>query len=262
MTSPKRAQRPSWHTSRLELRRTGRNWETVITICFNSQGHFRSVEATRLNSSSEIQGRPATSASGAANCRLLRIFCWVLALALGAAQAWATRFTMNPDGVSYLDIGDAYWRGDWHNAINAYWSPLYSWILGFFLKVLKPSMYWEYPVVHLVNLLIYVAALASFEFFLATFIADRKKRDQEFLKKGLMGLPESAWWLLGYNLFVSSSLLLIGLAFVTPDMCAAAFLYLASGLVLRIRSSVVTRRTFAVLGVVLGAAYLAKAVMF
>ncbi len=185
-----------------------------------------------------------------------------MALALGAAQAWATRFAMNPDGISYLDIGDAYWRGDWHNAINAYWSPLYSWILGFFLKVLKPSMYWEYPVVHLVNLLIYVAALASFEFFLATFIADRKKRDQEFLKKGLMGLPESAWWLLGYNLFVSSSLLLIGLAFVTPDMCAAAFLYLASGLVLRIRSSVVTRRTFAVLGVVLGAAYLAKAVMF
>jgi hypothetical protein len=31
---------------------------------------------------------------------------------------------MNPaDGISYLDIGDAYWRGDWHMAINAFWSP-------------------------------------------------------------------------------------------------------------------------------------------
>src|SRR3954452_20137182 len=86
----------------------------------------------------------------------LRISCWLIALALGAAQAWATRFTMNPDGVSYLDIGDAYWRRDWPNAINAYWSPLYSWILGGFLKVIKPSIYWEYPLVHLVNFLIYV----------------------------------------------------------------------------------------------------------
>src|SRR5437762_3413860 len=113
--------------------------------------------------------------------KLLRICCWCVALALGATQAWLTRFTMNPDGVSYLDIGDAYWRGDWHNAINAYWSPLYSWILGFFFKVLKPSPYWEYSLVHLVDFLIYVAMLACFEFFLATFIAYRKR--------GNLGLP-------------------------------------------------------------------------
>src|SRR5438128_10511343 len=72
--------------------------------------------------------------------RRVRIFFWLLAIALGAVQAWATRFTMNPDGISYLDIGDAYWRGDWHMAINAYWSALHSWILGLFLKVLKPSV--------------------------------------------------------------------------------------------------------------------------
>ena len=86
--------------------------------------------------------------------RRLRIFFWSLALVLGASQAWATRFTMNPDGISYLDMGDAYWRGDWHMAINAYFSPLYSWILGFFMKVLRPSPYWEYPLAHLVNFLI------------------------------------------------------------------------------------------------------------
>ena len=74
--------------------------------------------------------------------KVLRVSCWLIALTLGAAQAWATRFTMNPDGVSYLDIGDAYWRGDWHNAINAYWSPMYSWILGLFVRALKPSAYW------------------------------------------------------------------------------------------------------------------------
>jgi hypothetical protein len=214
-------------------------------------------------------GRPSstgierdTSESGKSNYKLLRICCWFVALALGAADAWATRFTMNPDGVSYLDIGDAYWRGDWHNAINAYWSPLYSWILGFFLKVLKPSMYWEYPVVHLVNFLVYVAALAAFEFFLAAFIADRKQRDQELLRDGLVGLSEPSWWLLGYSLFISSSLILIGMHYVTPDMCAAAFVYLASALILKINGGAATRKTYIGLGVILGFGYLAKAVMF
>src|SRR5437763_13830751 len=92
----------------------------------------------------------------------VRIFLWLLAIALGAVQAWATRFTMNPDGISYLDIGDAYWRGDWHMAINAYWSPLYSWLLGFCVEVLKPSAYCEYPIAHWVSFLIYVAAIGCF----------------------------------------------------------------------------------------------------
>src|SRR2546428_6408666 len=141
--------------------------------------------------------------------RRVRIFFWLLAIAPGAVQAWATRFTMNPDGISYLDIGDAYWRGDWHMAINAYWSPLYSWILGFFLKVLKPSAYWEYPVAHLVNFLIYVAALGCFEFFLVVFIAQQKERDQGLLSQGEIGISEWAWWVLGYSLFLSVSLTLI-----------------------------------------------------
>ena len=207
-------------------------------------------------------GADTEPGSSGPNYLVLRIACWCVALGLGATDAWANRFTMNPDGVSYLDIGDAYWHGDWHNAINAYWSPLYSWILGFFLKVVKPSAYWEYPLAHLVNFLIYVAALACFEFFLKTFIEDRRRRDQELLKDGQMGLPESSWWLLGYSLFASCSLRLIGLGLVTPDMCVAGFLFLASALLIRIRSGNATRATYLAFGLVLGFSYLAKAVMF
>jgi hypothetical protein len=212
---------------------------------------------------SELSNREAQpSLDSARSIRRLRIFCRIIALALGAAQAWATRFTMNPDGVSYLDIGDAYWRGDWQSAINAYWSPLYSWILGLFLRVVKPSMYWEYPLVHLVNFLIYVATLAAFEFFLATFVAERRKHNLELLEHGEIGLSESSWWLLGYSLFISSSILLITLHLVTPDMCVAAFVYLASALLLRIRSGTATRGTYVILGIVLGFGYLAKAILF
>src|SRR6266566_7858750 len=109
--------------------------------------------------------------------RLLRIGCWFVALALGAIDAWVTRFTMYPDGVSYLDVGDAFWRADWHNAINAYWSPVYPLIAGLFLKVFKPSIYGEYPLVHLVNFLIYVVALICFEFFFSGFVAQQIERN-------------------------------------------------------------------------------------
>jgi hypothetical protein len=197
-----------------------------------------------------------------ASCKWLRISFWCAAIALGAADAWATRFTMNPDGISYLDMGDAYLRGDWHMAINAYWSPLYSWFLGFFLRVLKPSAYWEFPLAHLVNFLIYVAALACFDFLISTFVARERQRDEQAADASNVTLPSWAWRVLGYSMFIWSSLVLISMRVVAPDMCVAALVYLAAGLILKVRSGAATRSTFVLFGIVLGFAYLAKAVMF
>ena len=97
----------------------------------------------------------------AARLRRLRLACWLSAGALGALQAFAYRDDMNPDGVSYLDLADAWRRGDWAQAVSLYWSPLYSWLLGGALALLRPPARAEFPVVHLVNLLLYVAALGS-----------------------------------------------------------------------------------------------------
>jgi hypothetical protein len=40
-------------------------------------------------------------------------------LALGLWHAWLGRDAMNRDGLSYLDVGDAFFRHDWANAVNA-----------------------------------------------------------------------------------------------------------------------------------------------
>jgi hypothetical protein len=190
----------------------------------------------------------------------LRVACWAVTLALGAAQAWATRFTMNPDGVSYLDIGDAYWRGDWHNAINAYWSPLYSWILGFFLKVVKPTPYWEYPLVHLVNFLIYVGTLVCFEFFLSEFVNRQRQRDLELsTHASTTCIPDWTWRTLGYALFIWTTLL-VSLGTVTPDLCVTAFFYLDAALLLRSRRKPTTAN-FCWFGISLGIGYLAKSIL-
>src|SRR5205814_2129377 len=137
----------------------------------------------------------------------------------------------------------------------------YSWILGFFLEILKPSAYWEYPVVHLVNFLIYVAALACFEFLLTTLIAQSEPNEQKLLALQRMRLSPNSWRLLGYTLFLSSSLILIGLGPATPDICIAGAMYLASALILKIRSGA-SSGIYIALGMVLGVAYLAKAAMF
>ena len=161
----------------------------------------------------------------------------------------------------YLDMGDAYLRGDWNMAINSYWSPFYSWLLGLAILVLKPLPYWEFSIVHLVNFAIYLCALGCFHFFLRELIHYHRERMTGLSQNGCLSLSEWALIGLGYTLFIWSSLDLITIWVVTPDMCVAAFVYLAAGIILRIRTESAGWLKFVLLGVILGFGYLAKAAM-
>lgn len=196
--------------------------------------------------------------------RWLPALFWLMAITLGGLHTWAavTSYSMNADGISYLDIGDAYVRGDWQAAINSVWSPLYSWILGPVMHILNPPMRWEFSVVHLVNFVIYLGTLICFEFFWRQLRRYHQAETDRAAGKTLVTLPEWAWLALGYSLFIWSSLNLINIWAVTPDMLMAAFVYLAAGLIMRIRMGVATWRTSILLGLVLGLGYLTKAVMF
>ena len=203
----------------------------------------------------------STSSRNTRKSLLIAIFL-LISVFMGALHAWDARHNMNADGISYLDIGDAYFRGDWKMAINAYWGPLYSWLLGLAMIVIKPSSYYEFTVVHLVNFMIFLFTLGCFHFFLMQLINYHHFRMDKASGNFGVTLPEWAWIALGYSLFLRSSLNLITIASVTPDMCVAAFVYLASGILLRIRRGSTNYFTFALLGIVLGFGYLAKAAMF
>lgn len=194
----------------------------------------------------------------------LRRIAWILVVVMGLVQAWAGRHFMNPDGVSYLDVGDKYFQQDWTWAINAYWSPLYSWVLGAALFVLRPSSYWEYPVVHLVNFLLYLLCFVCFEFLLHQIIRYQSERGEPFERTSAdeSFLPTWAWQATGYVLFLWCTLVLITIDVVTPDMCVAASVFLLSGLLIRIRLQPERWTLFVWFGIALGVAYLAKAVMF
>jgi hypothetical protein len=185
-----------------------------------------------------------------------RLFFRLLAIGLGALHVYAAikSQSMNADGISYLDIGDAYFHADWANAINPVWSPLYSWVLGFANFVVRPSMQWEFPVVHLVNFLIYLIALSSFEFMW------KNVRTYENSSEWY-AMPDSWWWTLGYLLFIWISLSLIQLWSITPDMLMAGLVFLAAGLLAKIRVGDDKHRIFLGLGLILGLGYLSKTFM-
>ena len=187
--------------------------------------------------------------------RRIRLAAWLIGLVVGGAQAWLARQQLSSDdAIAYLDIGDAYLRGDWSNAINAYWSPLYSWILGAVLRVASPSPALEFPLVKLVNLALFVFAFVSFEVFwrrVMAFVEDVNDAP----------LPRWAAMVLGYGVFLWTSLTFIGVSVDTPDMLVAAFTYLAAAAVLQLRSRATLASSVA-LGAVLALGYLAKAALF
>ena len=82
-----------------------------------------------------------------------------IAVVLAVAQTWKSRYIIFSDGISYLEIAEAYSQQDWMNAINSYWSPLYSWVLAAFSAVLSPHPAWSVPMLHAVNFLSFSARL-------------------------------------------------------------------------------------------------------
>ena len=190
--------------------------------------------------------------------RALRMALRTVAMGLGVVAAFAGRNAINADGISYLDIGDAYARGDWRIALSAYWSPLYSWLLGSALAVLSPSAYWEFPLVHLVNVVLFAVALVCFEVFL------RALWDWRRTAAGPSPAPGSAawtWWLWGYAVFLPASLWMVTLRLVTPDLLVLGAVLLTAALLARVAVGRVSSATFIGLGLVLGVGYLAKLAM-
>jgi hypothetical protein len=194
---------------------------------------------------------------------------WALAIIVAAVliRDWVGRYSMDPDGICYLDLGDAFFHRKWFDAVNGYWSPLYSWLLGSAMFLTKPTRQWEFPVVHLVNFIIYLAALAGFEFFLRSLLPrvasarNEPTRLEDASGASTAMLSRVAVLALAYSLFLWTSLELISIWGASPDLCVAGLVYVIAGLLLRIRENSSLSR-YLILGVVLGLGYLTKAVMF
>ncbi|MGD0416482.1 MAG: hypothetical protein ABSA80_14075 [Terriglobales bacterium] len=187
-------------------------------------------------------------------------------LVLGLLHASLGRYAMNRDGMSYLDVGDSFFRHDWANAVNAYWSPLYPWTVGLVLGAAKPPPRWEFPLVHLVNFGVFVVALFAFRFLLHALLAFASERmsdkpPADANPHASAPLPEWALVTLAYAIFLWTALEVERMFEVTPDLAVLACVCLTAGMLLRLRQGG-TLWKFALFGLILALGYWTKAILF
>jgi hypothetical protein len=174
--------------------------------------------------------QPQPSVVATSGVRLRRTGCWIALIAFATLRAWFTRYELSPDSMSYLDIARAVAEGHAKAALSSYWSPGYPVLISFFLRIFHPGIYWEFPLVHAANVLIFAGTLACFELFWSDAFewhSDHAGRDGT--------IPEGAFWALGYAAFAIAALNIITVGIPGPDLLVAAFALLAGWCVLRFR---------------------------
>jgi hypothetical protein len=182
---------------------------------------------------------------------------WVLGAVLGFSQAWTSRLHVASNAVAYLDMGSYFFHGHPGAIVNGFWSPLYALLFGSAIAVFKPSLYWEYPTIHLLLFIIFLFAMACFDYFLRQAIELRSDFNREEAGSSEW---DWAWITMGYSIFLWGSLQLIGANNENSDMLVAGLFYLSCGLLVTISTGRGEWGSFLALGLVLGLSYLAKGV--
>jgi len=192
----------------------------------------------------------------------LRVLFIIFAIFIGAAYSYVSRFSITSDTISYIDMAYEFINYGYKGLINGIWSPLYPFFLAIGFYIFKPDSFNEFPVLHLVNFLIYIFALFSFDFFLLSLLKYHQKLKRTDSKNSLICIEGWALGVIGYSLFVLSSLNIMGLWGGDPDICFSIFIYLVPGIILRILSGKNSKLSFIILGLFFGLGYLAKAPIF
>jgi hypothetical protein len=182
-------------------------------------------------------------------------------LALGFLHAWLGRYSMDPDGISYLDVGESFFRHDWSSAINAYWSPLYPWTMGIILGVVNPPPRKEFVAACVINFAIFALALLAFRSLLHILLAFNSESTPEQSPDSSRPLPQWMMLALGYVIFLWIALEIDPPWETTPDLAVLAFTCLSAALLLRLKPSG-RIWSFAFFGLILAAGYWTKAILF
>src|SRR6266481_5723323 len=186
-------------------------------------------------------------------------WCLSALLVAGALQNITGRMAMYTDGIHYLDLANCWRRGDWWIAVDAFRSPLYSWIAAVWLAIWNPGMDTMFPSIHLLNFLIFAGVTICFRFCLQQHILTAETRCQTDRKTRL---DPFSWTILGWSLYLIAAIKLTPSHQHAPDMMVMGACFLATGILLRLWRNDASRWNHVQLGVVLGFGYLAKAILF
>jgi hypothetical protein len=185
----------------------------------------------------------------------IRVTAWVVIGVLAACQAYAHRYAISPDGVSYLDLSDAIVTGDLSRLVNLYWSPLYPALIGVARLVTSARPAVEIQIVHAVNFVTFVALFAAFEYLLIS-ILELARRTRHSILGGIEGQIGA------YAVFGFVALTMLPQELTTPDLLSGTCMLATFGALFRLeQGSAHDTRDGLILGVSLGLGALAKSFM-
>ena len=169
----------------------------------------RRTDHARIDPTPPTPGGPPAPFQRIIEIDVIAAFTVLLCLTL----AYATRNTLNPDGVSYLDLANAARRNDWSNFVQAYWSPLYPVLLaaaGALTATVERTTF--LTVVHLVNALIACAGVG------AIWLWSHRLQDRVFARAAMVTFVLAAARPLRIEAVTPDMLLLVLLAWIGYEL--------------------------------------------
>ena len=178
-------------------------------------------------------------------------------LLLGVLDAWRfISYQANPDGVSYIDIAQAFAREGPGALVNGYWSPLFPALIGIAYRLSPPTLDTMYPIAHLVGFAVFVIATLAFHHLLT---AARRHI------AGVGALPDRTQIVvvaLGWAVYTLYILKGVGVQLLTPDMGVSAIAFWLAASALSLGAAPWTTRRWIITGAVLAIGYWWKAILF
>jgi len=183
---------------------------------------------------------------------------WIIGPLAAAALAYTTRYFINGDAMTYIEIGESVINGRFSALANLTYSPGYPVLLGLAQYILKTNPLNEIQTLKIVNFFCFLLGMAACEA-LMTLVRKELKRC-EFA--GETPVPIWAFNALCYSMFLVTSLALVRLRLINPDMLIFALVLVVAALILRIREAPDAYSRYAALGLITGIGYLSKSFFF
>jgi hypothetical protein len=168
-------------------------------------------------------------------------------------DAWGSRYNLNPDGISYVEMARHALMDGPRELINGLWSPGYPSLLMWPLELAPSAWDVAIPALHAVNLVLYLMALGIF----LQLLRATARPDRPPLTPALDHHVEA----FGAAAFASIALVSIGLGLLTPDVAVLLAVLAAAACCFQLERSAHAWLWPVALGVVLGGGYWVKGIL-
>lgn len=189
--------------------------------------------------------------------RTRKIF-WIGGILATAVLTYTTRHFINGDAINYIEMGEAFRHGQWHDFVNLTASPGYAILLGLTQLLLDTNPLNEIPLLKIVNFALVIAAMGACDFLLLTLRssyadpADGNRRP----------LPWFMVMALAYAMCLFCTLVWVSPKLVAPETATFATTLVSMAMILRIRQTPERYSAYIWLGVSLGLGYVLKTFFF